>query len=75
MFFYIVELCVIGLARIDYLPSSISSNGEPIATNIIVSGGYEDDENAGDVIIYIGHSGQDKHLRQCVHQDLEGENL
>jgi euchromatic histone-lysine N-methyltransferase len=80
VFFFRMELCVMGLhgqaqAGIDYLPASQSSNREPIATSIIVSGGYEDDEDAGDVIIYTGHGGQDKLNRQCEHQKLEGGNL
>ncbi|GAB2266710.1 Histone-lysine N-methyltransferase member suvh2 [Dionaea muscipula] len=80
LFFFRMELCVVGLhgqaqAGIDYLPSSQSSNGEPIATSIIVSGGYEDDEDSGDVIIYTGHGGQDKFNKQCCHQKLEGGNL
>ncbi|XP_042516967.1 histone-lysine N-methyltransferase family member SUVH9-like [Macadamia integrifolia] len=81
VFFYRMELCVIGLhgqlqAGIDYVTASQSSNGEPIATSIVVSGGYEDDEDAGDVIIYTGQGGQDKQFaRQCVHQKLEGGNL
>ncbi|KAL1535660.1 Histone-lysine N-methyltransferase member suvh2 [Salvia divinorum] len=79
-FFFRMELCVIGLhgqaqAGIDYVPSSQSSNGEPIATSIIVSGGYEDDEDSGDVIVYTGHGGQDNHGRQVVHQKLECGNL
>nr|GEY96684.1 hypothetical protein [Tanacetum cinerariifolium] len=41
----------------------------------IVPGGYEDDEDAGDVVIYTRHGGQDKPLRQVVHQNLEGGNL
>ncbi|KAM7462339.1 hypothetical protein LguiA_030460 [Lonicera macranthoides] len=80
LFFFRMELCVVGLhgqvqAGIDYLPGNRSSNREPIATSIIVSGGYEDDEDSGDVIVYTGHGGQDKHSRQCVHQKLEGGNL
>lgn len=80
VFFYRMELCVVGLhgqpqAGIDYLTASQSSNGEPIATSVIVSGGYEDDEDAGDVIIYTGHGGQDKLSRQRNHQKLEGGNL
>ncbi|KAI3459581.1 hypothetical protein Pfo_016244 [Paulownia fortunei] len=80
VFFFRMELCVVGLhgqpqAGIDYVPASQSSNGEPIATSIIVSGGYEDDEDAGDVIVYTGHGGQDKHNRQVVHQKLECGNL
>lgn len=80
VFFFRMELCVVGLhgqvqAGIDYLSAYQSSNHEPIATSVIVSGGYEDDEDAGNVIIYTGHGGQDKHSRQCVHQKLEGGNL
>lgn len=80
LFFFRMELCVLGLhgqaqAGIDYLPCSRSSNGESIATSVIASGGYEDDEDAGDVIIYTGHGGQDKNNRQCAHQKLEGGNL
>ncbi|XP_058724116.1 histone-lysine N-methyltransferase family member SUVH9-like [Vicia villosa] len=80
VFLYRMELVVIGLhgqsqAGIDYLPGSMSSNGEPLATSVIVSGGYEDDVDKGDVIIYSGHGGQDKNLRQVFHQKLEGGNL
>ncbi|XP_071736317.1 histone-lysine N-methyltransferase family member SUVH9-like [Rutidosis leptorrhynchoides] len=80
IFFFRMELCVVGLhglpqAGIDYLTSSQSSNGDPIATSIIVSGGYEDDQDAGDVIIYTGQGGQDKFCRQANHQRLEGGNL
>lgn len=80
LFLFRMELCVVGLhgqaqAGIDYLPGSRSSNGEPIATSIIVSGGYEDDQDEGDVLIYTGHGGQDKFSRQCDHQKLEGGNL
>ncbi|KAK1411237.1 hypothetical protein QVD17_37784 [Tagetes erecta] len=80
IFFFRMEICVVGMhgvpqAGIDYLCSSQSSNGDPIATSIVVSGGYEDDQDAGDVIIYTGHGGQDKHNRQADHQRLEGGNL
>ncbi|KAI4369726.1 hypothetical protein MLD38_018140 [Melastoma candidum] len=79
-FMYRAEMMVVGLhcqpqAGIDYLPAFQSPNGEPIATSIVVSGGYEDDEDAGDVIIYSGHGGQDKFNKQCADQKLEGGNL
>ncbi|XP_057479613.1 histone-lysine N-methyltransferase family member SUVH9-like [Actinidia eriantha] len=80
LFFFRMELCVVGLhgqaqAGIDYVAAGHSSSGEPIATSVIVSGGYEDDEDGGEVIIYSGHGGQDKHSKQCAHQKLEGGNL
>ncbi|GJS94635.1 histone-lysine N-methyltransferase family member SUVH9-like protein [Tanacetum coccineum] len=75
-----MELCVVGMHRqaqagIDYLTSSQSSNKESIVTSVIVSGGYKDDKDAGNVIVYTGHGGQDKQSRQVVHQKLEGGNL
>lgn len=79
-FLYRLELCVIGLhgqpqAGIDFLTAERSSNGEPIATSIIVSGGYEDDEDTGEVLVYSGHGGQDNKHRQHQHQRLESGNL
>ncbi|PKA45894.1 putative histone-lysine N-methyltransferase, H3 lysine-9 specific SUVH9 [Apostasia shenzhenica] len=81
IYFYRMELCVIGLhgqvqAGIDYVPASRSSSGEPIATSIIVSGGYEDDDDGGEVLIYTGHGGRDRNLhKMCESQKLEGGNL
>jgi len=59
IFLYRSEMCVIGLhgqlqAGIDYLHASMSSNGKPIATSVVVSDGYNDDDQ-GDRIIYSGH--------------------
>jgi len=80
VFLYRMELCVVGLhgepqAGIDYLPGSMSSNGDPIATSVIVSGGYEGDVDEGDVIILSGHGGQDKNQKQVFHQKLEEGDL
>lgn len=80
-FFFRIELCVVGLhgqvqAGIDYVSAGLSPSREPIATSIIVSGGYEDDEDGGDIIIYTGHGGKERHfLRHSVHQKLQGGNL
>ncbi|XXG41775.1 hypothetical protein AAC387_Pa01g2173 [Persea americana] len=80
-FFFRIEMCVVGLhgtpqAGIDYVPASRTSSREPIATSIIVSGGYEDDEDGGDVIIYTGQGGKERHFqRHSVHQKLQGGNL
>ncbi|CAO2821976.1 unnamed protein product [Amaranthus hypochondriacus] len=80
VFHYRMELCVIGLhgqtqAGIDFLPSTQSVNGESIATSIVVSGGYEDDEDTGDTLIYTGQGGLDKFYRMSKTQKLEGGNL
>ncbi|XP_024016719.1 histone-lysine N-methyltransferase family member SUVH2 [Eutrema salsugineum] len=80
VFFYRHELCSVGLhsqlqAGIDFLTAQRSSKGEPIATSIIVSGNYEDDEDTGEVLVYTGHGGQDKLHRQIQDQKLESGNL
>ncbi|KAF0908954.1 hypothetical protein E2562_030250 [Oryza meyeriana var. granulata] len=80
-FFFRMELCVLGLhgqvqAGIDFVTAGQSSSGEPIATSIIVSGGYEDDDDRGDVLVYTGHGGRDPNLhKHCIDQKLEGGNL
>ena len=77
LFLFRMELCVVGLhgqiqAGIDFLPASMSSTGEPIATSVIVSGGYEDDMDDGEVIVNNDHGGQEKNSsRQISHQKLE----
>ncbi|WOK98757.1 hypothetical protein Cni_G07469 [Canna indica] len=81
VFFFRMELCVIGLhgqvqAGIDYVPASQSTSGEPIATSIIVSGGYEDDDDKGKVLIYTGQGGRDANMiRHSGNQKLDGGNL
>jgi [histone H3]-lysine9 N-trimethyltransferase EHMT len=80
-FFFRMELCVLGLhgqvqAGIDYVSEGQSASGEPIATSIIVSGGYEDDEDRGDILVYTGHGGRDPNLhKHCIDQKLQGGNL
>lgn len=41
------------------------------AESIVVSGGYVDDEDLGDLIIYTGHGGQDKRKQQIADQTFE----
>ncbi|KMZ64142.1 Histone-lysine N-methyltransferase [Zostera marina] len=81
IFFFRVELCVLGLhgqtqAGIDSVAASQSPNGEPIATSIVVSGGYEDDEDTGNVIIYTGQGGKMRsNFKHSVDQKLTSGNL
>ncbi|KAL0802304.1 hypothetical protein Bca101_057480 [Brassica carinata] len=70
IFFFRLELCIMGLhgqtqAGIDYHIRNRSSNGEPIATSVIVSC----------VIIITRNGGQDNLGREAEHQKLEGGNL
>ena len=56
--------------------AGISGAGTEGADSIVISGGYIDDEDFGDRIIYTGHGGNDpKTGRQIAHQMLERGNL
>lgn len=80
LFFYRKELCMFGLHRplqsgIDYRSAHRSSFGVPIATSIVLSGGYEDDDDKGDELVYSGQGGRDSSGQQRQHQKLERGNL
>ena len=56
------------------LVAGISGSKNEGADSIVLSGGYEDDEDFGDVIIYTGAGGQ-KNGKQISDQELDGVNL
>jgi putative restriction endonuclease len=54
----------------------ISGSGTEGADSIVLSGGYEDDEDLGDTIVYTGHGGNDPATaRQIADQELSRGNL
>jgi putative restriction endonuclease len=56
--------------------AGISGSEEEGADSIVVSGGYEDDEDYGEVIVYTGHGGKDPNTgRQVADQELTRGNL
>lgn len=57
------------------LQAGISGSQLEGADSIVLSGGYEDDEDFGDVIIYTGAGGQDSKKRQTSDQTLTASNL
>uniref|UniRef100_A0ACD5WM58 Uncharacterized protein n=1 Tax=Avena sativa TaxID=4498 RepID=A0ACD5WM58_AVESA len=62
-FTYRAELLVVGLhnytqAGIGFVPASLVSEGHPVATSIVSSGGYLDDRDNGDVLVYTGSGGR-----------------
>jgi putative restriction endonuclease len=58
------------------LQAGISGGSQTGAESIVVSGGYEDDEDHGDTIIYTGHGGNDPQSgRQVADQTLTRQNL
>lgn len=58
------------------LQAGISGDAQDGADSIVVSGGYEDDEDRGDVVLYTGEGGRDPATgRQTHDQELKGRNL
>jgi hypothetical protein len=55
--------------------AGISGSADEGADSIVLSGGYEDDEDDGDVIVYTGHGGNDPDSgKQVAHQELTRQN-
>jgi putative restriction endonuclease len=67
-----VELAAAGVHRPTQAGISYSSSEG--ADSIVVSGGYEDDEDFGSVIVYTGHGGNEGG-RQIADQELERGNI
>ena len=56
--------------------AGISGSQHEGADSIVVSGGYEDDEDYGDTIVYTGHGGRDATTgKQIADQELTAQNL
>jgi putative restriction endonuclease len=56
--------------------AGISGSEREGADSIVLSGGYEDDEDLGEEIVYTGHGGRDSESsRQVAHQRLTRGNL
>jgi putative restriction endonuclease len=58
------------------LEAGISGGQDEGADSIVLSGGYEDDQDFGDVIVYTGHGGQVRTSRkQVADQTLTRQNM
>src|SRR4051812_43019893 len=58
------------------LQAGIAGAQDEGAESIVLSGGYEDDRDDGDVILYTGHGGRDATTgRQVADQELRLGNL
>jgi len=56
--------------------AGISGSKKEGADSIVLSGGYEDDEDFGDEIIYTGYGGRDQNTgKQVINQELENQNM
>ncbi|PIN21118.1 histone H3 (Lys9) methyltransferase SUV39H1/Clr4, required for transcriptional silencing [Handroanthus impetiginosus] len=80
IFFFRMELCLVGLhapsmAGIDYMSVKITMDEEPVAVSIVSSGGYDDDGDDSDVLVYSGQGGVQRRDGQMFDQKLERGNL
>lgn len=55
--------------------AGISGSASEGADSIVVSGGYEDDEDSGETILYTGHGGNDAAGQQVADQQLPRQNM
>ncbi|EPS64247.1 hypothetical protein M569_10533 [Genlisea aurea] len=80
IFLFRMELCIVGLhapsmAGIDYMSVKITMDEEPVAVSIVSSGGYDDEGEESDVLIYSGQGGVQKKGATAFDQKLERGNL
>ena len=81
IFFFRMEMCLVGLhaqsmAGIDYMFVKGGLEDEPVAVSIVSSGGYDDDADDADVLIYTGQGGNvNRKDKQVADQKLERGNL
>lgn len=79
IFFYRIEMNILGLhaqimSGIDYLPATHVGKDGSLAVSIISSGGYENDEDDTDILVYTGQGGnsryKDNHDQKLVKGNL-----
>lgn len=70
-FRYRAEMKVLGLHReVEGGISSSRIGGQRLGVSVVASGGYEDDEDYGEVLLYSGHGGRDKVTRRQAKDQL-----
>ncbi|XWS08209.1 hypothetical protein CRYUN_Cryun41cG0060100 [Craigia yunnanensis] len=80
IFFFRMELCLVGLhsqsmAGIDYMVNKGDLEGKPVALSIVSSGGYGDDAEDPDVLVYSGQGGNASRDKEASDQQLVRGNL
>lgn len=69
-----IELSLAGVHRPRQ--AGISGSQNEGADSIVLSGGYEDDKDYRDIIVYTGHGGRDQNSgKQVLDQELTRQNL
>ncbi|WOL17112.1 hypothetical protein Cni_G25901 [Canna indica] len=80
IFYFRFEMNLIGLhapsmAGIEYMTVSFTDKEDPVAICIVSAGGYENEDDDVDVLIYSGQGGSGKHDKRPDDQKLERGNL
>jgi euchromatic histone-lysine N-methyltransferase len=79
IFFFRIEMCIVGLhapamGGIDYMPVNSVGKDESLAVCIISSGGYDNEEDDTDILVYTGQGGNSR-KKEKHDQKLERGNL
>lgn len=80
IFYFRMELCIIGLhapsmGGIDYMTAKFANDEDPVAICIVSAGGYENEDDDTDVLVYSGQGGNSKNTEERHDQKLERGNL
>jgi [histone H3]-lysine9 N-dimethyltransferase len=80
IFYFRMELCIIGLhapsmGGIDYMTAKFGNDEDPVAICIVSAGGYENEDDDTDVLIYSGQGGNSRNTEERHDQKLERGNL
>lgn len=81
IFYFRMEMCVVGMhapsmAGIDYMNARFLEQDDTVAISIVSAGGYENEEDDVDVLVYTGQGGSSKNSKnQMDDQKLERGNL
>ncbi|KAG8039382.1 hypothetical protein GUJ93_ZPchr0036g6506 [Zizania palustris] len=80
IFYFRMELCVIGLhapsmGGIDYMSAKFGTDEDSVAICIVAAGGYENEDEDTDTLVYSGSGGNSKNSEERHDQKLERGNL
>uniref|UniRef100_A0ACD5TA21 Uncharacterized protein n=2 Tax=Avena sativa TaxID=4498 RepID=A0ACD5TA21_AVESA len=80
IFYFRMELCVIGLhaatmSGIDYMSAKFGNDEDSVAICIVAAGGYENEDDDTDTLVYSGSGGNSRNTEEMHDQKLERGNL
>nr|BAK03921.1 predicted protein [Hordeum vulgare subsp. vulgare] len=80
IFYFRMELCIIGLhapsmGGIDYMSAKFGNGEDSVAICIVAAGGYENDDDDTDTLVYSGSGGNSRITEERHDQKLERGNL